>query len=206
MRLTDAQGKDIVGLLYSPQGTYLAALNATDNDIYIWKKYEFGTRLTLGNNPADVIAFSPDESLLAAVCNAENAVYLFDLNAGGSLKSILNLSVQPYGIAFSPDNSSLAYVDGSDTIFDFSLINRVEHKLTYFENESLQSVAYSPDGKLVAAGGTNGALVVWNMLTMKPLNIPRNHTGTVLSLSFSADGKLLASGGDDGYTWVWEIK
>jgi WD40 repeat protein len=57
------------------------------------------------------------------------------------------------------------------------------------------AVAYSPDGKRLAAGGADRLIHVWDALTGKELFSRRGHGGDVTSLAFSPDGRRLASGG-----------
>jgi hypothetical protein len=64
---------------------------------------------------------------------------------------------------------------------------------------SVWSVAFSPDGKLLASGGEGGLIQLWEVEHRRPLGEPlESHTEGVMSVAFSPDGKLLASGGEDG--------
>jgi WD40 repeat protein len=66
----------------------------------------------------------------------------------------------------------------------------------------LDGAAFSPDGRLLAAGDVNGARV-WSVATRQQRFL-REATGRVRSVAFSPDGRLLA-GGDSGGVTVWEI-
>jgi WD40 repeat protein len=57
------------------------------------------------------------------------------------------------------------------------------------------SVAFSPDGKMVAAACQDGQIELWEVATEKRRATLRGRTKTVMSVAFSADGKVLASGG-----------
>ncbi len=65
-------------------------------------------------------------------------------------------------------------------------------------------VAVSQDGRLVAVGGANGELVVWDVVDRRK-RVYRGHPGRVISLSFGRDGRLAACGGDQSLR-VWDIK
>src|SRR5215207_6051258 len=70
------------------------------------------------------------------------------------------------------------------------------------------SLAYSPDGGLLALGGYKD-VVLLDAGTRKPLATLTGHAETVRSLSFSRDGKLLAAAGGvagrKGEVKVWDV-
>jgi len=65
------------------------------------------------------------------------------------------------------------------------------------------TVAFSPDGKLIASGDEGGMIKIWDVKTMENA-ILREHRGAVTSVSFSPDGKTLASAGKDRKVRLWE--
>jgi len=64
------------------------------------------------------------------------------------------------------------------------------------------TVAYSPDGRLLAAAGAGG-ISVWDRRGRAPPVRLDQPTGTVTAISFSQSGRLLAAGGDEGLA-VWD--
>jgi WD40 repeat protein len=66
-------------------------------------------------------------------------------------------------------------------------------------------VALSADGGLVASGGWDGTVKLWEAETGQLLATLRGHTGGVWGVALSRDGQLVASGGDDGPIKLWEV-
>ncbi|EHC08488.1 NB-ARC domain-containing protein [Fischerella thermalis] len=69
----------------------------------------------------------------------------------------------------------------------------------------IMSVAFSPDGKLLAAGDSNGEIHLWQVADGKQLLILRGHANWVVSLAFSPDSRTLASGGSDCTVKLWDV-
>jgi WD40 repeat protein len=72
------------------------------------------------------------------------------------------------------------------------------------------SITFSPDGKFMAAGTSEKAIVVWDASNWQIVSTMNENDGDVSALAFSQDGKLLASGHDDKvYLWdtaTWKKK
>ena len=61
----------------------------------------------------------------------------------------------------------------------------------------LRSVAFSPDGRYVAAGTRYGPVKVWDADTGNEVATLKGHTADVWAVAFSRDSKTLASGNGD---------
>jgi hypothetical protein len=71
--------------------------------------------------------------------------------------------------------------------------------------EHATRLAYSPDGKLLAAGTESGTIHLWELPTGKQVAQVEGHRGGVSCLAISADGRRLASGGHDTTVLTWDV-
>ena len=69
----------------------------------------------------------------------------------------------------------------------------------------IYTLAISPDGKSLAAGGKDKTVYLWKIPEIRPNTILK-HDHVVSKLTFSLDGKILASGDTSGKIYLWELK
>jgi WD40 repeat protein len=72
--------------------------------------------------------------------------------------------------------------------------------------QNIQCVAFSPDGKLLAGGGFEGAIALWDAESGQLLSLLRGHSSYVEGLAFGLRGKTLLSGSLDGSVKVWDAE
>jgi RNA polymerase sigma factor (sigma-70 family) len=120
---------------------------------------------------------------------------------------------QVQAVAFSPDRKTLASTGHYPVV-------RIWDRKTGQEIRRLRgprglvadycwmkSLAYSRDGKYLAAGGANGdrTIYVWEAETGKEARRLKGHDGNVTGLAFTPDGKHLISSSSDRTLRLWEV-
>ncbi len=68
----------------------------------------------------------------------------------------------------------------------------------------IDSVTASPDGRLVAAGGSDGVIYLWRSGDFELVNTLKRHT-VITTVAFSSDSRLLLSSGLDGLICLWDV-
>jgi WD40 repeat protein len=68
------------------------------------------------------------------------------------------------------------------------------------------SVAFSPDGRTLAAGSENGTIMLWDAASGTEIRTLQGHSSSVNSVAFSPDGRTLASGSGDNTIKLWDAE
>ena len=72
--------------------------------------------------------------------------------------------------------------------------------------DPIRSIAFSPDGKMIASGSSEGAIILWDVQTQQAIDQPLiGHTDLIPALAFSSDSKILASGSWDKTIILWDV-
>jgi WD40 repeat protein len=91
--------------------------------------------------------------------------------------------------------------------FEWYYLWRLCHSdlLTLQHDSQVASVAFSPDGKILAAGSWDNTVRLWDVNTWKELATLEGHELEVFSVAFSPDGKILATGSKDTTIRLWDV-
>jgi WD40 repeat protein len=157
-------------LAFSPDGKILAA--AGMNKVVLWdlKAKKVQARLEGHKSPMGLV-YSPDGKTLVGVgYEPDRVAFLWD-PVQGKKKGQVDLEAMRHGndAAFSPDGKTLAFVGGGGSdvfLWDFAAGRRLgilSPKDPGAAGILLEKVAFSPDGKFLATGASNGTVPLWNL-------------------------------------------
>ncbi|MEW5860520.1 MAG: serine/threonine-protein kinase [Cyanobacteriota bacterium] len=71
-------------------------------------------------------------------------------------------------------------------------------------SDVVTSIAFSPDGQLLASGSNDETIKLWQPITGKEIRTLTGHSDWVNSVAFSSDGQILASGSKDMTIKLWQ--
>ena len=201
-------------LAVSPDGNMLASAN--ENTIYLWEMQTGRNVVNLAEHSENIttLVFSPDSKILASA-SRDNTIRLWDATTG----KLLFLPMSEHtgdviSIAFSPDSTMLASGSTDRTVRLWSattgkhlstLEEQIEWGTVTHEGHTgdVTTVAFSPDGTILASGDTHYTVRLWDVSTRKHQTALNGHHGTVNTLTFSMDGSMLVSGSADNTIRLW---
>jgi WD40 repeat protein/beta-lactamase regulating signal transducer with metallopeptidase domain len=199
----------IYALAVSPDGSK-AATCGSDRRVRAWdtrtgeQLWETALKSEI---PVD-LAWSPDGkslsvALFAPSKSAKGSVLILDPEGWKERARITWPDQGPRSLAFSPEGAHLAAGGMGEeplAVFDARTWARVKAvKLP----GPVRGLAWSRDGKLLAAGDASGLVRAWSVKGWEEVVEMPGHRGPVLHLSYGPDGRL-ASAGEDGTFRVWE--
>ncbi|MBI3177436.1 MAG: WD40 repeat domain-containing protein, partial [Chloroflexi bacterium] len=131
------------------------------------------------------------------------------------VSSPIRMTLEGHGIGvlsvnYSPDGRQLATIgsDGTVILWDVSSgeeLARLTGTTEFGDFVSAKRVAYSPDGKLLAACDRN-QVKIYDPTSGDLIKTLSGHQDDVTAIAFNADGTRLASGGLDGSAVIWDIE
>lgn len=161
----------------------------------------------LANHAAPVyaVAFRPDGKRLASA-SFDHTVKIWDASTGALLRTLARHSAKVLALAWSPDGKLLASADAAGSILLWEggeqpgqSCKEAGTPVRVVEIPScLHTLAFSPDGRRLFAGGEDHTIHVWDMDRVQSLADFACTACAIYALSVSADGRLVAAAGLDG--------
>lgn len=216
------QGQDFVfSTAYAPDGKTFATGIA--GQAILWNA-ETGKELRRFSGFAssvDSLSYSPDSRYLATASSDDTAV-IWDIETGKKIRSFkgssgyvgsnsYNHKQRAVSLDFAPDGRTIAWSVGNQIVDILNI--ETGRQIKAFEHDNyVRSLAYSPDGKLLATGlshyweDSGRTITLWDVESGKVVRTLTGHEEGILSLDFSPDGSRLISASIDEKAIMWDVQ
>jgi WD40 repeat protein len=220
----------IDGLTYSPDGRYL--VEASGDGIRVHDLTSTDPPRSLTSRPSRRAVFSPDGRTIAG--GPDHGVTLWDARTGNLLATLAEPDPAEHdpangcsnlgALVFSPDGRWLTAglggvfnfgVDAPQKVMVFDVAQRKLYR-TFATPTQVSAVAFSADGKLLAAAGHNGTVWLWDTSNWDEVGRWQGPAGTgygsILFLpagqgaEAGRPGDLLATGNRSGRIDLWDVR
>ncbi|MFP6600924.1 MAG: protein kinase [Pirellulaceae bacterium] len=198
---------------YSPDGRLLA-YPGQDASIQVVEVStgEIVAHLKGHSKAAERLSFSPDGNRLVSssyYAPRNQNVKIWDWAAGHEVLT-LGLNAAVTDVAFGPRGKWLAVATVAPTTDKMIRLWKLEKgdKATFSQvlvglKRRTLSMAFSPDGQFLAAGGFGNQVAIWNMNATDPYRMFVGHQDYVANVLFHPDGKQLISCSGDHSIKIW---
>lgn len=189
----------VTSLAFAPNGNQLAA-GTFNGPVRVWDTAT-GELIHLLRGHTDTvseISFSPQGATLTTI-GLDGMLRQWDIASGMKI-------FEQSGVSLAGTVSMtglLAQRAGPDQIEVIS--PGTQTTLWRFGASEVVTLAFSPDGRRLAAGSLNGTVAAWDLTSGELLMSIEGHEGAVLGMSFSPESPLLASVGEDSAVRVYEV-
>jgi RNA polymerase sigma factor (sigma-70 family) len=153
------------------------------------------------------MALSPDGKTLAGMGSfpGKATIVLWDVATGNKVRELPYEGGQDlaFDMAFSPDGQRLVCAGEALRCFDVAAGKQLE---VFGSGQRINSVAFSPDGKMLAVGRGGAPVALWDTATLKEVRRLDGNPDGARGVAFAPDGKALAVAayGPDGLVALWD--
>lgn len=193
-----------VAALFTPKDRNLVCASVT-GQLHFWDCDKEQERRTTRKVPSPIrLLAATADGTTVAWCGNDLRVVLWDIQAGKEIQQYRPQGNRITELVFSPDGEVLLAA-GSAGVRLFRFRDKTDRRELLGGVGSVFAVAVSPDGRMAATGGQDGAVRIWEMASGKQRRAMSGDASSLHAVAFSADGAVLATGSNNGHVQLSEV-
>ncbi len=196
----------VTAALYSPDAKYIASVGA-DKVLRLWDAASGAALRTGVGHTGTITALDiAAEGKRIVTGAADRRVKIWDADTAKELLSIDDNPSLVAAVAFRPDGKQIAVGNVDQTIALYDAAGKLQQRWNAHA-VSVNSVAYSPNGQLLASGGNDALVKVWSIANpgVNPV-VFAGHSGPVSGVAFRKDNQHVASASADQLVKLWKVE
>ena len=181
-----------------------------DHTVRLWDAATGKCLITLPGhrNWVRTVAFSRHGQFLASAGD-DCTIRIWNTGSGYCLKTLEQTAADKRywirSVAFDPQNARYLVSGGDSQVVERWDRKEGTCKPLASHTQRIYSVAYSPDGKLIASGSADATVKLWDTEAGNVRHHLKNADMAIQTVAFSPDGRYLAAGGEDQVVYVWSL-
>ncbi|MGO8926024.1 MAG: protein kinase domain-containing protein [Limisphaerales bacterium] len=211
----------VFSVAFSPDSKRIVT-GSNDQTARVWEAANGRELLTLKGHNSGIysVAFSPPDGQQIVTGSDDGTAKVWDAANGQETLTLRGHSNDIFSVAFSPDGQRIlsGSWDGTAKVWEAAsskeLLTLTGHSIEiasaalspYPKGHVARvfSAAFSPDGRQIVTGSSDGTAEVWDAASGRELFPLKGHSEWIISVAFSPDGQRIVTGSVDKTAKVWK--
>lgn len=204
LRTLEGHAKGVYSIVFSSDGTKLGSVGQ-DQTVRLWDLESKESRTVSDDSKSKFVGFGPTRKDLVSATG--EALSFWDQDTGQLLRTAGSEVDWSGDAAISSNSRFIASVQKNIDIKVFDLLSGVEYCTLAGHPGGTAAVSFSPDGSMLASGGRNGGVHLWD-LNSKNLahSISQSNVHSITSLAFSPDGSTVAVADESTALKLYDVR
>jgi WD40 repeat protein len=205
--------KSVETIAFHPHRSGLLYSGDRNGIIKLWRVIDGEELSSIDTRQSKIndLVISPDGKLLISA-GSDKTIEIWYLNLTDDrsidyLTTLKHHQLSVNSVAFNPVDGDVKFASVSSDryVMLWGMESKTPLSILTAHTQAVKTLAFSPDGKLLATAGDDGFIQIWDVDNRQLTQTLSAHPWTISALSFSIDGNTLISTSWDGNIKFWRV-
>jgi WD40 repeat protein len=205
--------KSVEAIAFHPHQSGLLVSGDRAGEIKLWQVDSVIELSSIDSQQSKVncLAISPDGKLIVSGGSDRTIkIWYFGLSDERSidcLATLKNHQLAVNAVGFNPIDGDVKFasVSSDRRVMLWGMESKTPLSILTAHTQAVKTLAFSPDGKLLATAGDDGLIILWDLASRKLVRTLSAHRWTISALSFLTGSNTLVSASWDGNIKFWQV-
>ncbi len=205
--------KSVESIVFHPQQSELLFSGDRAGKIKLWQVTSLTELISIDTQQGKIncLAISPDGKIMVSG-GSNKTIKIWSLGLTNEvpidyLATLTGHQLAVNGIAFNPCQDEVGFASvGSDCrLLLWGMERKTPLATLCAHTQAVKTLAFSPDGKLLATAGNDGFIMIWDVNRRILTHSISAHRWTISAMAFLTDENILVSASWDGNLKFWQV-